>query len=134
MLTAFDVLILGATPAGIAAARGAVAHGAVAAIIEPTSHVGGILASGLCVTDSRARQNIRGFAGTFYQDLGRHYGYDQPSYGFEPRAAELVFTSYLIHGQISVFLDRHITSIAKNGKTIASVSRLHRRRELLPRH
>ena len=43
----FDVVIYGGTPAGMAAAIQVARLGKTVALIEPTSHVGGIMANGL---------------------------------------------------------------------------------------
>ena len=47
----FDVVVLGATPGGCAAAMAAARAGRMVALIEPSSHVGGMMTGGLSRTD-----------------------------------------------------------------------------------
>jgi hypothetical protein len=104
------------------AALGAVAQGSLVGIIEPTSHVGGILTSGLCTTDAQVPQNIGGYAGRFYKDLGTYYGLSKPSYKFEPHVAEQTFNSFLKNANVLGYLGRYIANVAMNGTTIVSVT------------
>jgi len=48
----WDVLVDGATPAGVCAAVGAAREGAKVVLIEPTRHLGGVNTGGLCFSDS----------------------------------------------------------------------------------
>src|SRR6476619_4604983 len=50
--TKVDVLVYGATPAGVCAAIGAAREGTSVALVEPTSHIGGVNSGGLCFSDS----------------------------------------------------------------------------------
>lgn len=54
-----DVLIYGATPPGLMAAMRAAEHGVSVVIIEPTSHVGGMMTSGIGKTDMRVNASPR---------------------------------------------------------------------------
>jgi hypothetical protein len=55
-----DVVVYGATPAGIAAALGAAEDGCSVAIVEPTHRIGGLLTSGLSHTDFHSRESLTG--------------------------------------------------------------------------
>src|SRR5215475_6345828 len=62
----FDLVIYSGTPAGILVAVAAARRGARVAIIEPTRHLGGILTSGLGVTDAITISDIGCLARQFY--------------------------------------------------------------------
>lgn len=49
----FDVVVFGANPGGIAAALSAARSGRTVALIAPGSHLGGLMSSGLSITDVR---------------------------------------------------------------------------------
>ncbi|MCX7969878.1 MAG: FAD-dependent oxidoreductase, partial [Armatimonadetes bacterium] len=52
----YDVIVVGATPAGIAAAISAARLGHQVALVERTNHIGGMMTGGLSATDRRYRQ------------------------------------------------------------------------------
>jgi hypothetical protein len=83
----FDVVIYGATVAGIAAALQTVTMGKSALLIQTSRHFGGMTTGGLSNTDKGDESTIGGLALSFYQRLGAHYGKDV-SWTFEPSTAE----------------------------------------------
>ena len=120
--TSFELVVYGATPSGIMAAIAASQQGLSVALIEATGHVGGILTSGLGVTDSDHHNLIGGLTARFYQDIGSRYGSTQPAYVFEPHVAESVFDSYLLNYKTEVFLNDYLTGITKSGNHITSIT------------
>ncbi|MBL8218321.1 MAG: FAD-dependent oxidoreductase, partial [Bryobacterales bacterium] len=56
----FDVVVVGATPAGVAAAYNAAREGARTALVEETIHVGGLVSGGLSNTDFRDFESVGG--------------------------------------------------------------------------
>ena len=104
-----DVVVVGGTPAGIAAAVAAARAGSRVVLLEPTRHVGGIVSNGLTNADI---QNRRAVAGLFYEFTRRvldhyrtTYGPNSPQvkackdgYHFEPSLAEKVFLD-MIRGE-----------------------------------
>lgn len=123
-LANFDVVIYGGTPAGMAAAIQVARMGKTVAMIEPTSHVGGIMVNGLGGTDidnhpefnnSRA---VGGIALEFYRKVAQHYGRltefdsklksqtkDASIWRFEPHVADEIIQKWLKEYPISVFLN-----------------------------
>jgi len=84
-----DVCVYGATAAGVAAAVGAAEAGAATTLVDPGSHVGGMVSGGLSWTDVGDERALGGFARRFYGDVARHYGV--PLWGVrgpEPHVAE----------------------------------------------
>jgi FAD dependent oxidoreductase len=91
-----DVCIYGATAAGVAAAVTARTAGARTTLVEPGTHVGGMVSGGLGWTDVGDSRVIRGFALRFYDEVARYY--DVPLWrvrGPEPHVAEDLFTAML---------------------------------------
>lgn len=68
-----DVCIYGATPGGIAAAVASAKNGVSVLLIEPTSRVGGLLASGLSHTDYHTYESLTGSFLDFSQRVKAHY-------------------------------------------------------------
>src|SRR5580698_4126852 len=62
ILSSYDIVVVGGTPSGIMAARAAIREGATVILIENTRHIGGILTSGLGVTDSYHYEIIGGLS------------------------------------------------------------------------
>jgi hypothetical protein len=91
-----DVCVYGATAAGVAAAVGAVAAGAQTTLVDPGTHVGGMVSGGLSWTDVGDERVIGGFARRFYAAVAEHYGV--PLWGVkgpEPHVAEALLTHLL---------------------------------------
>jgi hypothetical protein len=68
-----DLVVYGATSAGIAAAIQSSRMGKSVLLIEPTNHVGGLTTGGLGATDIGNKQAIGGISREFYQNIKAHY-------------------------------------------------------------
>ncbi|KAK2601624.1 hypothetical protein QQS21_004859 [Conoideocrella luteorostrata] len=127
----YDVLIYGATPAGLAAAIQTKRMKKTVAIVSPSKHVGGLTASGLGWTDSKDGNAIGGIAREFYGRVYKHYKSDsawskesraqymkkqataqpgptiddgkQVQWTFEPHVAERIFEDWIKDLDIAVF-------------------------------
>ncbi len=77
-----DVLVYGATPAGIAAALAAADSGENVVLVEPTSRIGGLVTNGLSHTDFRTFEGLTGTFLTFSKRVeayyAKKYGPDSP--------------------------------------------------------
>src|SRR5687768_15410033 len=73
--TRVDVVVYGATPAGVAAAVAAAREGAKVALVEPLNLIGGIMSSGLSFSDSNqmAREALGGIFEEFHRRVEKHY-------------------------------------------------------------
>jgi hypothetical protein len=69
----FDILVYGSTPAGIASAVMAARQGRSVALVEPTSHFGGLLTGGLSYTDFRTQESVTGFFREYMDRVLAHY-------------------------------------------------------------
>jgi hypothetical protein len=128
--TSYDVVVYGATSAGIAAAVQVKRMGKSVLVVGPDRHLGGLTAGGLGWTDSGDKRAIGGLAREFYQRVWRHYqnpeawrwqpaaeyrgnartktAFDdatQSAWNFEPHVAERVFEDLVREHQIPVRRD-----------------------------
>lgn len=115
-----DVVIYGATSAGVAAAVQVSRMGHSVILIEPGKHVGGLTSGGLGFTDSGDKRAIGGIAREFYLQIRKHYdnesawtqeqSSDYPRYRpaddamwtFEPKVAEQVFRRMLTEVRVEL--------------------------------
>ncbi len=79
-----DIVIYGATPAGIAAAVQARRMGLEVVLLEPASRIGGLTTGGLGQTDIGNKAAFGGLARKFYQDIKAYYEKDS-SWKFQKR-------------------------------------------------
>lgn len=101
-----DVVILGATPGGIAAAVSAAERGRTVLLLERSAHIGGLPANGLGATDIATRGATGGFFTLFTEGIkahyAKHYGADSQQVSdcdngifFEASVAEKVLQAVL---------------------------------------
>jgi hypothetical protein len=98
----FDVVVYGGTAGGVIAAVTAAREGLSTALLEPSSHVGGMVSSGLGFTDFGKKEVIGGYAREFYSRIGKHYGKDI-EWLHEPHIAEEVFRDMLRESKVQLF-------------------------------
>jgi len=135
---AVDVLVYGATPAGVAAALAAGQDGSRVALIEPTNRIGGLLTSGLSHSDFRTFEGITGAFHAFTRRVLAHYS---STYGpdsaqvkesnrgthAEPKVNLLVLERMLAeHKTVEVRHNMRLTSVEarpeSGGRRLASAS------------
>lgn len=128
----FDVVVYGATPAGVCAAVAAQREGASVALVEPLNIVGGVMSSGLSFSDSNqtARECLGGLFEEIHLRIEKHYAdkgvvlpyrvreKDQTHWTYEPHVAEAVFNDLLRESHVSLFLQHDIQSVEKVGARI----------------
>ncbi|MFG1707799.1 FAD-dependent oxidoreductase [Nonomuraea sp. M3C6] len=110
----YDVIIYGATLAGIMAALRLRLRGLSSLVLEPTGHVGGIVAGGLVKSDPP--NVIEALAGLtrdrFFAGIGQEYGTPEPQYRFEPKVAERVAKGLLTEAKADVLLGTRVHGAA----------------------
>lgn len=126
----FEVVIFGATPCGIAAALAAARHGRQVALVATKKHVGGLMSSGLSITDVRF---LDAFGGIFKEFLDRSAAYYVSRYGrdsrqledsnnglwFEPHAAEAIFEEMLAREKnVTLLRDHKLVRALKTDQTV----------------
>ena len=100
----WDVVVYGATPAGISAAIAAGRQGRRVVLVEPTAHIGGMMTSGLGMSDIGSKDAIGGLAREFFKRLGVAYQVPdgQPSWSMTPGVAERTFAGMLAEAHVEV--------------------------------
>jgi hypothetical protein len=125
----FDVVVVGATPAGVAAAVNAAREGVTVALVEESGHLGGLASGGLSNTDFRTFPSLGGTFREFMHRVEQHYirEYGPKSQQvidavvggyYEPRVARRVFEQMLAEQpQITVLLHHRLaaTKVAPAG-------------------
>ncbi len=148
----YDVVVYGATSAGVAAAVQAKRMGRSAAIVGPDKHLGGLSSGGLGFTDTGNKAVIGGLAREFYHRVWNHYripaawtwqpredygnkgqgtpaidGSQRTMWIFEPHVAERVFEDLVREHAIPVFrnewLDRS-AGVERRGARVLSIRML----------
>jgi len=146
-----DVVVYGATSAGIIAAVQAARLGRSVIIVDPGNHLGGLTTGGLGHTDSGNISAIGGMSREFYQRIRKHYEQDSAwvqekredymerspqhlpadgdaQWGFEPKGAKAVYEAMLREAKVPVVMeDRLILDKARgvrmeNGRIQAIVT------------
>ena len=122
----YDVVVYGATSAGITAAIQARRMQQSVVLVAPGEHVGGLSSSGLGWTDSGTKSSIGGLAREFYHRIQKHY--EQPAawpwqrpqtyprfktganamWTFEPHVALLIFRDLLQEHQIPLLSSQRL--------------------------
>ena len=100
-----EVVVHGATAAGVCAAVAAADAGAQVALLEPGRHVGGMTSGGLGYTDVGDVRVLGGMAARLRAAIGVHYGVPAGSYaGPEPHVAEAILLRWLEQAGVEVHL------------------------------
>lgn len=117
-----DLVVLDATPAGLAAAIEASRAGHSALVLSPHAHLGGLTTSGLGATDIGNKEAVGGLAREFYELLGGHYAEldswraeeredfrgrghapeDAAAWTFEPHVAEAILEAWIEREGVAV--------------------------------
>jgi hypothetical protein len=124
----FDVVVYGGTAGGVIAAVSAAREGLRTALLEPGTHVGGMVSGGLSFTDFGKKEVIGGYALEFYQRVGRHYG--MPGFGndvawyHEPHVAEAILREMLREAGVAVFEKHRLREkdgVTKSGAEVRAI-------------
>lgn len=119
---AADVVVYGATPAGIMASVSAARQGQKVLLVEPSSLIGGVVAGGLTKTDIGRRETVGGLPNEFFSRVLAYY---EKTYGkdsiqakeshegifFEPHVAGDIFQEMLRDASVRVLKKERITGV-----------------------
>jgi len=137
----YDVVIYGGTAGGAVMAVAAAREGATVALLDPGSHLGGMMSGGLGWTDYGPDRGavIGGYSREFFERVSRHYGgnvtrrfnesINRPHLGdtgwyFEPHVAEQVFGEMLKEAGVRVFFNHRLRErggVRKKGTEITEI-------------
>jgi hypothetical protein len=126
-----QLVVFGATPAGVAAAIAAAQSGRSVVLIEPSRWVGGMLGGGLAKTDigPRGHEVLGGLAAEFFRRVHAVQseagacpdGCDSP-YDLEPHVAEGMFDTMLAQADVIVEREVELRGVRKEGSVIRAVA------------
>lgn len=128
-----DIVVLGATPGGIGAALAAARRGRATVLIEPTSYVGGLMTSGLGMTDihslDAAGSVFREYATYVRAHYAETYGEDseqvqhcRQGLRFEPSVAKRIFARMLqAEPHLRLVLSHELVAVGKEGDTLTEI-------------
>lgn len=137
----FDIVIYGATPAGIASAVAAARMGRSVALIDTHAHIGGMAASGLGKSDVEKPEYIGGIFSEFTQRVLAHYEnvfgprskevqLCKAGYYYEPHVAESVFESMVAELEgIAVLRLHRLLSVSTESARLTAVHLLDMERD-----
>ena len=110
-----DLIVYGASPAGVTAAIQMQRMGKKAIIAEFGKHVGGLTSGGLSATDVGNRAAIAGMANEFYDKVG-------VLRNFKPSAAEKAFREMLKEADVEVLFEQRLKAVKKEGARIVELA------------
>jgi hypothetical protein len=122
-LARYDVVVYGATAAGVIAAVAAAREGARVALLEPGQHVGGMVSGGLGWTDFGNKSVIGGMSLEFFQRTGKKYN-TTIAWTFEPHVAEAVYKELLSEAKVEVTFGQRLrekTGVDKSGTRVDTI-------------
>ncbi len=128
---AFDVIVYGGTPAGIAAACASADEGRTVLLAEPYSFLGGLVTNGLTHADFKSLESLTGFWWDFTQRVKKHYadahGPDSPQVKAcfegnfaEPKVNRLIFEKMLAERKGITVLTGHTLRLAATTRSLPS--------------
>lgn len=115
-----DVLVYGATPAGIVAAIAAAQEGLHVLLLEASHHLGGMVSGGLGGTDKGKVEVIGGLSREFFERVGKHYA-EPVSWWFEPHIAMKVARDWLREAGIEPRFGEAVELVRKSGSVIEAI-------------
>jgi hypothetical protein len=118
-----EVVVYGATSAGVCAAVAAAERGLSVILVEPGGHIGGMTSGGLGYTDIGDQRVLGGFAARFRQQVADHYRVPVGHYaGPEPRVAEMIFDRWLLEAGVDVVLGAQLSDVEVAEDSIAAIT------------
>jgi FAD dependent oxidoreductase len=134
--TTTDVVVFGATPAGVCAAIGAAREGASVTLVEPGNHIGGVNTGGLCFSDSNqtVRSTVLGLFEEWHQRVEADYvrrGVELPykvsekdhkPWTYEPHVAARVTKGMLDEARVNVLSNHALRSVTKDATHITRIT------------
>jgi hypothetical protein len=125
----YDLVVYGATAAGVATAVAGARHGLKTALLEPRRNVGGMATGGLSRTDTGTREVIGGLSLEFYYRVGNEYNirrFKNPvAWFYEPKVGERVMQNMLSEAGVTVLFNHRLvekSGVVKQGKRISEIA------------
>lgn len=136
-----DVIVYGASPAGLAAATAVAREGLTVIVVEPTTQIGGLMTGGIACADTGTPQFVGGLAAEFFEtaaaETRRLYGPAAPAkllfhdqtftwrtprpWDLEPKIMRQVFEGWVRKGGYRLILNRRVASVRVKEKRITAI-------------
>ena len=144
-----DIVVYGATSAGVIAAVQASRLGRSVVVLEPRNHIGGLTSGGLGATDIGNKDVIGGLSREFYHRIAMHYQKDESwvhetreeffrhrskrtklsevlgenatMWTFEPSVAEAVFNDMIKEAGVTIHLETELARVKKEGSKVTEI-------------
>jgi hypothetical protein len=118
-----DLIVYGATVAGLMAAIQARRMGRTALVLEPGTHIGGMTTGGLGYTDIGAPDSVGGLAAEFYRRVAKSYppAGGGPRYAFAPSVASAVLKRMLAEAGVPVRTGFRLATVDRQGERIVAL-------------
>lgn len=118
-----DIVVYGGTPAGLAAAIQAGRMGKSVTVLEPTTHVGGMMGSGLTKADvSVYEDSYGGIARSFFAMARKHYGTESTTRIYYGSGwAEETLRRMTIRAGAKIVLGQPIARAVRSGRSIVRI-------------
>ena len=125
-----DVVILGGSPSGLAAAVQAARLGASVIVVEPYKHIGGMMSGGLTRTDFGDRNSTGGIPVEVFKRIAVHYDTEKKPWlqqrmkvFFEPHVAEKVFWDMVSEtGRVKVIVPGRLVDVEMKGNALTAMT------------
>ncbi|NUQ30147.1 MAG: FAD-dependent oxidoreductase [Acidobacteriaceae bacterium] len=124
-----DLVVYGGTASGVMTAYAAAKEGLHVVLLEPGTHLGGMVTGGLSATDVAHYQIIGGYAREFYRQAGAHYGVHtlnkHDDWLSEPKVGEAIFEQWLKQAGVEVQFHERLKEhggVSKSGTTVLSIT------------
>ena len=144
----YDIVIYGASSAGIIAAVAAARKGQSVILVEPSNHLGGLTTGGLGATDIGIEGTIGGMSLEFYSQIREYYRAEDSwihegrmeymdrsgqffqadrdgMFGFEPNVARIIYDTMLTEAGVPVVMNDRIVlgsrGVEKRGDRIQAI-------------
>jgi hypothetical protein len=124
----YDLVVYGATAAGVTTAIAGARHGLKTVLLEPRRNVGGMATGGLSRTDTGTREVIGGLSLEFYYRVGNEYNmrrFKNPvAWFYEPKVGERVMRNMLAEAGVTVLFNQRLVEkngVLKEGKRILEI-------------
>ncbi|MGC2399939.1 MAG: FAD-dependent oxidoreductase, partial [Acidobacteriaceae bacterium] len=125
---AVDLVVYGGTAAGVMTAYSAAREGLHVVLLQPGTHLGGMVTGGLSATDLGHYTIIGGYARDFYMKAAGHYGVqdlDRPeNWRSEPHVDEEIFRGMLQDAGVVVHFDERLREqggVTLDGKMVTAL-------------
>lgn len=129
----YEIVIIGATPGGLATAITAARLGRKVAVVEPHNHIGGMTASGLGKSDVEQKEFIGGLFREFTKRIYQYYQskfepdsedlkLSREGYYFEPSVAEKILNEMVAEtGNIDLFTGHELQDVIVENSCIKRI-------------